>query len=60
MPNIDYDNRKPKPINYGENLNIRIGKDLKERLYKAKEDLGEDVASITREAIELYLNALKK
>lgn len=60
MPNIDYDNRKPKAIHYGENLNIRIGKDLKERLYKAKDELNRDVASLTREAIEMYLNALNQ
>lgn len=60
MPNIDYANRKPKAINYGERLQIRIDKKNYERLHKAKEELGEDMATIVRQALDLYLNTLLK
>lgn len=58
MPNIDYANRKPRATIYDTNLNIRITKEMQERLYDAKKMVEEDVASIVRQAIDLYLNAL--
>lgn len=60
MPNIDYANRKPKAINYGEKLQVRIDKNMQERLHRAKEELGEDIATIVRQALDIYLNTLLK
>ena len=60
MPNIDYANRKPKPVIYGQRLQVRIEKEMQDRLYRAKGDLGEDIATIVRQALDLYLNALQK
>lgn len=55
---IDYANRKPKPINYGQKLQIRIDSKLFDKLTRVSENLNTEKSSLVREALEMYLNVL--
>ena len=51
---IDYENRKPKQINYDTILQVRIDKNLKESLYRIAEKKGIPISEIVREALLNY------
>ena len=57
---IDYENRKPKPINYDTILQIRINKDIKDKLYKFAEEKQIPISEIVRKALENYIDKIEK
>ena len=57
---IDYENRKPKPINYDTILQIRINKDIKDKLYKLAEEKHIPISEIVRSALETHIKKLQR
>ena len=56
--NIDYKNRKPKPINYDTYIQVRIDKITKDKLYEIAEKGNKMVSDIVRRLIEDYIKKL--
>ena len=56
---IDYENRKPKQINYDTIMYLRINKDLKDKISELSEKNKTPVSEIVRKAIEDYLKKHK-
>ena len=52
---IDYENRKAKPINYDTLLQIRINKNLKDKIYELAEKNKIPISEIVRNALEKYI-----
>lgn len=57
---IDYENRKPKPINYDTILQIRINKDIKDKISEFSEKNKIPVSEIVRKALENYIDKIEK
>ena len=53
---IDYKNRKPKPINYDTILQIRIDKDLKEKLYQESQKNHVAASEMLRYILQRYFD----
>lgn len=52
---IDYENRKAKPINYDTILQIRINKNLKDKIYQIAEKNNTPISEIVRKALEKFI-----
>ena len=52
---IDYANRKPKPNNYDTLFQFRLGKNLKDDLYKFCEENKVSISKVIRNALEKYI-----
>lgn len=57
---IDYENRKPKQINYDTILQIRINKNIKDELYKLSEEKQIPISEIVRAALETHIKKLQR
>lgn len=56
---IDYENRKPRQINYDTIMHIRINKNLKDELYEISKNKKIPISEIVRTVIENYIKKNK-
>jgi len=56
---IDYENRKPRQINYDTIMHIRINKNLKDELYEISKNKKIPISEIVRTIIENYIKKNK-
>lgn len=57
---IDYENRKPKPINYDTIMQIRINKNLKDKISELSEKNKIPISEIVRKVLENYIDKIEK